>query len=995
MKPMNTLLDVVEEAKVRTVFWAICVFGISYFLSHTSKSMWMNIPISVLILVAFRYLSYEVELHWKVRAVQRQTYLSHLEKKQLSVDDPRLSRVTTATKWRGKIDSPIVETAIDDFINKILQDFVVDLWYSSITPDKEAPELIRTLILDALGEISGRIKQINLVELLTRDMVDLIGNQLDLFRKNQSKIGTDMGTLSFEERDDRLKRQLMASRELHPALVSPEFEHKVLQQMVGGVLAVVLRPQEAQCSLVRCISRELLTCLVVQPIMSFASPVYVNELIEYIFLSNNANVGTEVVPYGSLEATYPAQADKVLEANTLVVEPEHSRTMSSTHTGDLVLSKADGVASGLEQGHQTMLQGLSPAIQPRAAEWALILEAATKRRTQVLTPENLENMWTKGRNYKKKTAKLMKAEASSGSGKIDLVIMSTDIPARGSGKEFSTNTNKNNADLIREESCKSFHSNDGSEETTRSVDSNNQLKRSNSTPDMDTSFTCKGGENIIYKDYYGSNFRNHKEEPIAELVSHGDGSLYVPKLKCRVVGAYFEKLGSNSFAVYSIAVTDAENKTWFVKRRYRNFERLHRHLKEIRNYSLSLPPKRFLSSSIDDYFVHQRCILLDKYLQDLLAIANIAEQHEVWDFLSASSKNYSFGKSTSVMKTLAVNMDDAMDDIVRQFKRKVVGSSPSHMKSSTQAEHSITLPLNEGDTKKMSPTYSNMETYQSVSDDDAHDEDQSSTLDSGWHSDNELKGLPPRIIKRKEESNSLVFEKSEQSEQFKRIRLDTFSTSNNLVASDTMEDLAQVPPEWTPPNVSVPLLNLVDNIFQLNRRGWLRRQVLWISKQVLQLIMEDAIDDWILRQIHWLRKDEVIAHGIHWVQDILWPNGTFFIKFGSSQEKANGNYFNQKSTLNRSQRYSDKVGGPSSFEFQLEATRRASDVKKMILGGAPTALVSLIGHRQYRRCAKDVYYFLQSSVCLKQLGYSMLELVIVSIFPEMRDLIIEIHQKQF
>lgn len=140
-------------------------------------------------------------------------------------------------------------------------------------------------------------------------------------------------------------------------------------------------------------------------------------------------------------------------------------------------------------------------------------------------------------------------------------------------------------------------------------------------------------------------------------------------------------------------------------------------------------------------------------------------------------------------------MDDAMDDIVRQFKRKVVGSSPSHMNSSTQAEHSITLPLNEGDTKKMSPTYSNMETYQSVSDDDVHDEDQSSTLASGWHSDNELKGLPPRIIKRKEESNSLVFEKSEQSEQFKRIRLDTFSTSNNLVASDTMEDLAQVPPE--------------------------------------------------------------------------------------------------------------------------------------------------------------------------------------------------------
>ena len=28
--------------------------------------------------------------------------------------------------------------------------------------------------------------------------------------------------------------------------------------------------------------------------------------------------------------------------------------------------------------------------------------------------------------------------------------------------------------------------------------------------------------------------------------------------------------------------------------------------------------------------------------------------------------------------------------------------------------------------------------------------------------------------------------------------------------------------QWTPPNVSVPILNLVDKVFQLNKRGWLR-----------------------------------------------------------------------------------------------------------------------------------------------------------------------------
>ncbi|KAF8406023.1 hypothetical protein HHK36_008103 [Tetracentron sinense] len=46
-----------------------------------------------------------------------------------------------------------------------------------------------------------------------------------------------------------------------------------------------------------------------------------------------------------------------------------------------------------------------------------------------------------------------------------------------------------------------------------------------------------------------------------------------------------------------------------------------------------------------------------------------------------------------------------------------------------------------------------------------------------------------------------------------------------------------------------------------------RRQVFWISKQILQLMMEDAIDDWLLRQIHCLQSDDIIAQGIHWVQD--------------------------------------------------------------------------------------------------------------------------------
>ncbi|KAJ6304038.1 hypothetical protein OIU77_017838 [Salix suchowensis] len=147
------------------------------------------------------------------------------------------------------------------------------------------------------------------------------------------------------------------------------------------------------------------------------------------------------------------------------------------------------------------------------------------------------------------------------------------------------------------------------------------------------------GGSIISESYSPESNRSadHAVKKVSDIILRGEGP-YSSKLKCRVIGAYFEKLGSNSFAVYSIAVTDSKNRTWFVKRRYRNFERLHKHLKEIPNYTLHLPPKRIFSSSTEDAFVHQRCIQLDKYLQDLLSIAKVAEQHEVWDFLSASSK---------------------------------------------------------------------------------------------------------------------------------------------------------------------------------------------------------------------------------------------------------------------------------------------------------------------------------------------------------------------
>ncbi|EOA29799.1 hypothetical protein CARUB_v10012892mg [Capsella rubella] len=984
MKAMECIQDLIEEAKVQTVWWGVCIFSVTYFLTNTSKSMWMNLPMAIFILGVMRIL-------WKVVPTPRQSQLSYLEKQQLlSVKDARLSGTPPPPRWKKKIDSPVVEAAMNDFIDKILNDSVMNLWYSGITRDKEAPKLIRAVLMDALGEISVRVKAINIVDLLTRDIVDLIGDHLESFRRNQAAIGIDvMKTISSEQRDERLKFHLIDSGELYPALVSPESEYKVLQKMVDGILSVLLRPQEAQCPLVRTIAREIVTCLVFQPLLDSACPERINVEIEKII-------------------------NRIKEGNCKQFTGEEQNVNSAPSSAynnqakNMNLTKANEQKSPYVDERHPKLH-----VQQHSADWARLLEVATQRRTEVLTPEN---MWTKGRNYQKKEYKKSLKKGSSVSNSIEAKQDNQSSISRTSdgAKEYAVaqlppkaSVDKQSQVQSAEEFSKSssfkggHHSYEADvRNESRSDGNKNRLKRSSSTSDLhrrpETSLALLGvSEGPIITEFYTTDFVKHNdiyrsENKSPSIVLHKDGQ-HCLKLKCRVLGAYFEKLGSKSCAVYSIEVTDVENKTWCVKRRYSNFERLHRQLKEIPNYNLELPPKRIFSSATEDAFVHRRCIQLDKYLQKLLCIANVAEHHEVWDFLSEASKNYSFGKSSSVMKTLAVDVDDAMDDIVRQFKgvsgglmRKVVGS-PLEENDHAPARH-LSWSINELSTQ-LSKESASESMHSSISDtddieklgDNTQGEGRFDSEANGWHSDNEL--------------NSKHFPPSEKENDFRaksEVRGSTDLQHPNPLTT-LVPNPTGMPPEWMPPRVSVPILNLVDKVFQLNKRGWLRRQVFSISKQILQLVMDDAADDLLMREICWLRNEDTVAQGIRLAQDILWPNGVFFTRVNDSQE-ASDETDPSESKFQMACQLGLTKDRPRSLEQQLEASRRCHEIKKFLLDGAPTALVFLVGHSQYRRCARDIFYFTQSNVCIKQLTFAILELLLRSVFPELQDLLKDIRE---
>lgn len=172
-----------------------------------------------------------------------------------------------------------------------------------------------------------------------------------------------------------------------------------------------------------------------------------------------------------------------------------------------------------------------------------------------------------------------------------------------------------------------------------------------------------------------------------------------------------------------------------------------------------------------------------------------------------------------------VNVDDAVDDIVRQFKgvsdglmRKVVGSPSSSSYEPTTSTSDRNLSWNVEEMNKLALTQSTSESLNSFSDNDDGDKDGShgqeevgpSSEANGWHSDNELnsKGFPPRVVKCNEELRSSAADSKYGSGGFP-------DTSLAVVPSQ-QEDPAGVPPEVYPSSYSCqPSDQMISTVFHL------------------------------------------------------------------------------------------------------------------------------------------------------------------------------------
>ena len=200
-------------------------------------------------------------------------------------------RVVTTSSYRQSVmtGSSATDKPLQDMIGFIIRDYVTS-WYNNISHNSAFPDELRAILCMVVTLITERIYVVDWVPFLTRNLVDTIATHVRLFKNARNKYNSpikdgearpaDLETIFFNyeaEMEGDVCRDAVC--------YSKEGESLYFQELCELLLYLVLPKHEFQAGPVRCLTREILSSVVIQPSFSkLSEPDFVNQSLVWLYM---------------------------------------------------------------------------------------------------------------------------------------------------------------------------------------------------------------------------------------------------------------------------------------------------------------------------------------------------------------------------------------------------------------------------------------------------------------------------------------------------------------------------------------------------------------------------------------------------------------------------------------------------------------------------------------------------------------------------------------
>ena len=155
--------------------------------------------------------------------------------------------------------------------------------------------------------------------------------------------------------------------------------------------------------------------------------------------------------------------------------------------------------------------------------------------------------------------------------------------------------------------------------------------------------------------------------------------------------------------------------------------------------------------------------------------------------------------------------------------------------------------------------------------------------------------------------------------------------------------------------MSESLYRLIEELFDLNSRSFVRRQALWLGKQAVKFTANSMVTGALRETIGGAVSEAAITAQIEWMTDLMWPGGQF------------------------------KTAGAPVTDDMKEATKQQA--REMLRAAVPGPLQTLFGSGHCERSMERFFAFLQMEPLIQHFALSVLDMLVLTLFPELKAMI--------